>query len=103
MSIPPVLAEAVSPRNRAAKSEKQQQIAPSNVLETIEQHVLLDGFKIVVDPDKNRGSYSHNAVDDRRLIDRYSFFGSMPVRLKHRPFDEPQARRDLFRAPPVTT
>src|SRR6266487_3713024 len=101
MSIPPVLAEAVSPRNRAAKSEKQQQIAPSNVLETIEQHVLLDGFKIVVDLDKSRGSYLHNAVDDRRLIDLYGFFGSMPVGFNHPHFDEPQVRRDLLRAAKV--
>src|SRR5204863_7130237 len=101
MSIPPALAEAVSPRNRAAKSEKQQQIAPSNVLETIEQHVLLDGFKIVVDLDKGRGSYLHNAVDDRRLIDLYGFFGSMPVGFNHPHFDEPRVRRDLLRAAKV--
>src|SRR5216117_535374 len=101
MSIPPALAEAVSPRNRAAKSEKQQQIAPSNVLETIEQHVLLDGFKIVVDLDKSRGSYLHNAVSDKRLIDFYGFFGSMPVGFNHPHFDEPQVRRDLLRAAKV--
>src|SRR5438093_8923416 len=98
MSIPPVLAEAVSPRNRTAKSEKQKQIAPSKVLETIERHVLLDGFKVVVDLDKSRGSYLYNAVDDRRLIDLYGFFGSMPVGFNHPHFDEPDVRRDLFRA-----
>ena len=98
MSIPPVLAEAVSPRNRAAKSERQKQIAPSKVLDTIEQHVLLDGFKVVVDLDKSRGSYLHNAVDGRRLIDLYGFFGSMPVGFNHPHFDEPEVRRDLLRA-----
>src|SRR5712672_1278647 len=101
MSIAPVLAEAVSPRNRTAKSEKQTQIAPSKVLETIEQHVLLDGFKIVVDLDKSRGSYLHNRVDDRRLIDLYGFFGSMPVGFNHPHFDDPQVQRDLLRAAKV--
>src|SRR6059036_1779694 len=101
MSIPPVLAEAVSPRNRTAKSEKQKQIAPSKVLETIERHVLLDGFKVVVDLDKSRGSYLYNAVDDRRLIDLYGFFGSMPVGFNHPHFDEPDVRRDLLRAAKV--
>src|SRR6059036_1279781 len=101
MSIPPVLAEAVSPRNRTAKSEKQKQIAPSKVLETIEQHVLLDGFKIVVDLEKSRGSYLYNAVDDRRLIDLYGFFGSMPVGFNHPYFDDPQVQRDLLRAAKV--
>src|SRR6478752_7679667 len=101
MSIPTALAEAVSPRNRTAKSQKQKQIASSNVLETIEQHVLLDGFKIVVDLDKSRGSYLYNAVDNRRLIDLYGFFGSMPVGFNHPHFDEPQVRRDLLRAAKV--
>src|SRR5438105_10747949 len=92
MSIPPVLTEAVPPRNPTAKSEKSRSrgtIASSKILETIEQHVLLDGFKIVVDLDKSRGSYLSNAVDDRRLIDLYGFFGSMPVGFNHPHFDEP--------------
>ena len=101
MSIPPVLAEAVSPRKRTAKSEKQIQIAPKKVLETIEQHVLLDGFKVVVDLDKSRGSYLHNAVDRRQLIDLYGFFGSMPVGFNHPYFDNPEVRRDLLRAAKV--
>src|SRR6478736_8101548 len=101
MSIPTALAEAVSPRNRTAKSQKQKQIAPSQVLKTIEQHVLLDGFRVVVDLDKSRGSYLYNAVDNRRLIDLYGFFGSMPVGFNHPHFDEPQVRRDLLRAAKV--
>src|SRR2546426_9826439 len=101
MTVPPVLTEAVSPRNRTAKSEKPKALAPSKVLETIEQHVLLDGFKVVVDLDKSRGSYLHNAVDGRRLIDLYGFFGSMPVGFNHPYFDEPDVKRDLLRAAKV--
>src|SRR5437667_6042293 len=104
MSIPPVLAEAsraMRDRNRTAKSEQEKQIAPAKVLETIEQHVLLDGFKVVVDLDKSRGSYLYNAVDDRPLIDLYGFFGSMPVGFNHPHFDEPDVRRDLLRAAKV--
>src|ERR1041385_2809278 len=101
MSIPPLVAEAVSPRNRAAKSERQNQIASSKVLETIEQHVLLDGFKVVVDLQKSRGPYLHNAVDNRRLIDLYGFFGSMPVGFNHPYFDRPEVQRDLVRAAEV--
>src|SRR5213596_1544319 len=101
MSMPPVLTEAASPRSRATKSEKGKRIASWNVLETIEQHVLLDGFKVVVDLEKSRGSYLYNAVDDRRLIDLYGFFGSMPVGFNHPYFDDPQIRRDLLRAAKV--
>ena len=101
MSMPPVLTEAASPRSRATKSEKGKRIASSNVLETIEQHVLLDGFKVVVDLEKSRGSYLYNAVDDRQLIDLYGFFGSMPVGFNHPRFDQPAAQRDLLRAAKV--
>jgi L-lysine 6-transaminase len=99
--MPPVLTEAASPRSRAQKSEKQKAITPSEVLETIEQHVLLDGFKVVVDLDKSRGSYLYNAVSDKRLIDLYGFFGSMPVGFNHPYFDDPAVKRDLFRAAKV--
>src|SRR5258708_29895410 len=101
MSIAHVLAETPSPRNRRPKSETEKEIAPAKVLHTIEQHVLLDGFKIVMDLDKSRGSYLHNAVEERRLIDFYGFFGSMRVGLNHPHFDGPEVRRDLSRAAKV--
>src|SRR5207249_12250703 len=101
MSIPSVLAEATSSRSRTTKSEKPKTTAPSNVLETIQKHVLLDGFKIVIDLERSRGSYLYNAVSDKpdkRLIDFYGFFGSMPVGFNHPHFDNPEVRRDLLRA-----
>ena len=101
MSMPPVLTEAASSRSRTTKSEKQKAISPSEVLETIEQHVLLDGFKIVVDLDKSRGPYLHNAVTNKRLIDLYGFFGSMPIGFNHPYFDDPAVQRDLLRAAKV--
>jgi L-lysine 6-transaminase len=99
--MPPVLTEAASSRSRTTKSEKQKAISPSKVLEEIEQHVLLDGFKIVVDLDKSRGSYLYNAVTNKRLIDLYGFFGSMPIGFNHPHFDEPTVQRDLLRAAKV--
>src|SRR5438874_4143801 len=101
MSMPPVLTEAASSRSRTAKSEQQKAITPSKILETIEQHVLLDGFKVVVDLDKSRGSYLHNAVSNKRLIDLYGFFGSMPIGFNHPYFDDPVVQRDLLRAAKV--
>jgi L-lysine 6-transaminase len=99
--MPPVLAEAASPRSRAIKSEKGKRITSSNVLKTIEQHVLLDGFKIVIDLEKSRGSYLYDSASDRRLIDLYGFFGSMPVAFNHPHFDDSAVQRDLLRAAKV--
>ena len=99
--MPPVLTEAASPRSRANKSEKGKRIAPANVLKTIGQHILLDGFKIVVDLEKSRGSYIYDTASDRRLIDLYGFFGSMPVGFNHPHFDDVDVQRDLLRAAKV--
>src|SRR5436189_5223320 len=101
MSMPSVLREAASSRSRTTKSEKQKALTPSKVLETIEQHVLLDGFKVVIDLDKSRGAYLHNAVSGKRLIDLYGFFGSMPIGFNHPYFDQPSVQRDLLRAAKV--
>src|SRR2546421_8333479 len=98
MSIAPVLAETPSTRNRTPKREAEKPIAPSKVLQTIEQHVLMDGFKIVIDLDTSRGSYLQNRVDNRRLIDLYGFFGSMPVGYNHPHFDDPAVQKELARA-----
>src|SRR6266481_41241 len=101
MSIAPVLAETPSTRNRTPKREAEKPVAPSKVLQTIEHHVLLDGFKIVVDLDKSRGSYLYNRVDNRRLIDLLGFFGFMAVGFKPPQFEEPQVQPDLVRGAKV--
>lgn len=101
MSTSSVVAEATSIGRRVAKSKEQKTLPPAQVLETIGRHVLLDGFKIVVDLDKSRGSYLYNAVDHRRLIDLYGFFGSMPVGFNHPYFKQPEVQRDLLRAAKV--
>src|SRR3954465_13599872 len=101
MSIAPVLAETPPTRNRAPKREAEKPMAASKILHTIEQHILVDGFKIVVDLHRSRGSYLHNAVANKRLIDFYGFFGSMPVGFNHPHFDDPAVQRDLLRAAKV--
>jgi L-lysine 6-transaminase len=70
----------------------------TRALEALEQHVLLDGFRIVLDHEKSRGSYLYNAASDSRLIDLYGFFGSMPIGYNHPHFDEPAVQKELARA-----
>src|ERR1700730_9145846 len=101
MSMPPVLTEAASPRSRPAKSEKQKSRKPSSVLKTLEQHILLDGFKIVIDLEKSRGSSLYDAGTGHRLLDLYGFFGSMPVGFNHPYFDRDAVKSDLLRAAKV--
>jgi L-lysine 6-transaminase len=103
MSLPPVLTEAArtSSRRRISESKTQAESPPnaaSRALKILEQHVLLDGFRIVLDHEKSLGSCLYNAASDSRLIDLYGFFGSMPVGYNHPHFSEPGVQKELARA-----
>jgi L-lysine 6-transaminase len=101
--MPTVLTEAarIASRRRISESKLQghdKNRDASDVLRSIERHVLLDGFKVVIDLEKSHGSYICNAVDGRQLIDLYGFFGSIPVGFNHPYFDHEDVKRDLLRA-----
>src|SRR5436190_18359110 len=103
MSFPPVLTEAARTSSRSRGSDTKQtskdaKSGATRALETLERHVLLDGFRIVIDHEKSQGSYLYNAASDSRLIDFYGFFGSMPVGYNHPHFSEPDVQRELARA-----
>jgi L-lysine 6-transaminase len=63
--------------------------------------VLLDGFKIVIDLEKSRGSYLYDKATGHRLIDLYGFFGSLPVGFNHPYFERDDVKRELLRAAKV--
>ncbi|MEY2492709.1 MAG: L-lysine 6-transaminase, partial [Verrucomicrobiota bacterium] len=97
-----MLTEAARPsQRRSTGSKKRDRIDAGHVLHELEQHILLDGFKIVIDLEKSRGSYLYDAATGHRLIDLYGFFGSMPVGFNHPHFDQPEVKADLLRAAKV--
>ena len=103
MSQPPVLTETARPSTRSRTSESKstktnKPIAAARALEILEQHLLLDGFRIVLDHERSRGSYLYNAASESRLIDLYGFFGSMPVGYNHPHFSDPAVQKELARA-----
>jgi len=92
---------ARTPRPRLRKSKNRESIGASRVLDTLEEHILLDGFKVVIDLEKSRGSYLYDGATGHRLIDLYGFFGSMPVGFNHPYFERDDVKRDLLRAAKV--
>ena len=76
-------------------------VKPANVLAELQKHLLVDGFKIVIDLEKSRGSRMVDAVSGRSFIDFYSFFASMPVGFNHPYFDSPTVQADLLAAAKV--
>src|SRR5207248_169758 len=98
--MPPVLTEAARPskkRSRIAETKAPVQDG-AWALSVHENHVLMEGFKIVIDLEKSRGSYMYDATTGRRLIDLYGFFGSITIGFNHAYFDEPAVKEDLLRA-----
>lgn len=58
-------------------------VAPERVIATLEQHILVDGFHLVVDLERSHGSYLHDAISGRRVLDFYSYFASLPIGHNH--------------------
>jgi len=73
-------------------------IPPYAVVSDLEKHVLLDGFRIVIDLENSRGCRLVDASTRRELIDLYGFYGSLPVGFNHPYFDSPAVQRELLLA-----
>ena len=73
-------------------------ITPERVVPEVERHILLDGFRIVVDLEKSRGCRLVDAVTGRELLDLYGFYGALPVGFNHPWFARPEVRADLLQA-----
>jgi L-lysine 6-transaminase len=98
MSASSTLTETAAPAHRVRSGDKTHTQPQTHVLDRIAEHVLLDGFRIVIDLEKSKGSYLYDAAHDHRLIDLYGFFGSNPVGFNHPHFDKPEVKADLLRA-----
>ena len=101
--MPPVLTESARTSSRSQHSQSKStndnfQQRANEALEKLERHILMDGFRIVFDLEKSRGSYIHDASTGNRLIDFYGFFGSVPVGFNHPHFDNPAVQEELLAA-----
>ncbi|MCT9930903.1 L-lysine 6-transaminase [Planotetraspora sp. A-T 1434] len=62
---------------------------PSAVHDGLARHLLVDGFRLVLDLDRSSGSWLVDVRDGRRYLDFYTFFGSSPLGMN--PFaDDPE-------------
>ncbi|HWW01276.1 MAG TPA: L-lysine 6-transaminase [Candidatus Acidoferrum sp.] len=97
---------ALAKAKKAASLKPSVKPAPSTVsagkvLAELEQHVLMDGLKLVFDAEKSHGSVFVDAATGRELIDFYSFYASQPVGFNHPHFDRPEVHKDLLIAAKV--
>ncbi len=71
---------------------------PSDVLPTLRRHVLVDGFDLVLDLDRSRGSDIVDARDGTTYLDMFSFFASNALGMNHPNLTTDEAREALFDA-----
>ncbi len=67
-------------------------------LDSLRKHILVDGFDMILDLERSKGS---NFIDKRtgdKYLDMASFFASMPFGLNHPLFDNPEVKKDLHLA-----
>lgn len=71
-------------------------VAPQGVIAELERHILVDGFKLVFDGARSRGSRFVDAASGRELIDLYGFYASQPIGFNHPCFDLPEVKADML-------
>ena len=74
------------------------QVNPSNVHDTLRKHMLVDGFPIVLDLEKSRGTYIHDSLSGKDYLDFFSFFASAPVGHNHPKLNNPEFIERIGRA-----
>jgi L-lysine 6-transaminase len=97
-----VTEKPISPTaQEAAPPQSSVSIPPQGVIAELEQHILVDGFKLIFDLARSRGSRFVDAATGREWIDLYSFYASQPIGFNHPYFDRPQVKADLLAAAKV--
>ena len=72
-------------------------ISPALAIPTLRRHMLVDGFDIVIDLEKSKGSYIVDARTGKRYLDFFTFVASSPVGLNHPKMTTPAFQKKLAR------
>jgi L-lysine 6-transaminase len=58
-------------------------ISPNQVQETLSKHILADGYDMVFDMGKSEGVWIYDAKNNRKLLDFFTCFASVPLGYNH--------------------
>ncbi len=73
-------------------------VAPSEVHGTLKQHMLADGYGVVLDLERSHGSWLYDSLRERELLDFFTNFSSYPMGYNHPKLLTPEVRERLLRA-----
>jgi L-lysine 6-transaminase len=83
-----------APKKRPVRSVV---VSPKKVLSTLSRHMLVDGFDIVIDLKKSKGTYLVDARDGKSYLDFFTFVASSPLGMNHPRLVEREFREKLAR------
>lgn len=69
----------------------------NQVLPTLEKHILIEGYRMVLDLERCEGQYVYDALHGRRYLDLFSFFATAPIGHNHPALREPEFEKKLLR------
>ena len=58
-------------------------VEPGLIHSTLGKHILVDGFHLAIDLEKSHGTWIHDAVSGRDILDFYSYFSTLPIGHNH--------------------
>jgi len=76
----------------------KREVAPKDCFSEIEKLLLRDGFDIVIDMEKSKGSHMINKLNGDDWLDFYTFFASSPFGLNHPKVDNPDFKERIYRS-----
>ncbi len=70
-------------------------VQPADVHSVLSRHMLADGYEIVMDLKKSRGSWVFDAKRGRNVLDFFTNFASIPIGYNHPRLDNPEFREKI--------
>ncbi|MCD4740109.1 L-lysine 6-transaminase [archaeon] len=71
------------------------EVNPGDVISTLSKSILVDGFHIVVDLEKSKGSYMVDARTGKKYLDMYTYFSTLPIGHNHPKLKDKHFLREL--------
>jgi L-lysine 6-transaminase len=72
--------------------DRRIHVSPADVHNVLSRHMLADGYEIVMDLKKSRGSWVFDARRGRPVLDFFTNFASCPIGYNHPRLDNPEFR-----------
>lgn len=79
----------------SAITDRRIHVQPAEVHNVLSRHMLADGYEIVMDLKKSKGSWLFDARRGRNVLDFFTNFASCPIGYNHPKMDNPEFRERI--------